>query len=45
MVCAEMQWGLFPDSQDSRIQSAKISYMSSAIEQEGPFAEVQESRF
>ena len=45
MGCAEMQGCLFRDSQDSRILSAKRSYMSSAIEQEGPFAEAEESRF
>ena len=45
MGCAEMQGGLFPDSQNSRIQSAKCSYLSSAIDQKGPFAEAQDSRF
>ena len=41
MGCAKMQAGLFRDLQDSHILSAKSSYMSSAIEKEGPFAEAQ----
>ena len=45
MGCAEIQVVLFPYSKDSRIQSAKRSYMSSAIELEDPFAEALESRF
>ena len=37
-----MQGVLFPDSQESGIQSARCLYMSSAIQQGSPFAEAQE---
>ena len=43
--CAKLQGGRFVDCQEWSFQAAKLSYMSSATEQEGRFAEAQESRF
>ena len=41
MGCAELQGGLFPNCQEWRFQAAKRSDTSSAILQEGRFADAQ----
>ena len=42
--CAKLQGGRFVHFQEWSFQAATVSYMSSATEQEGRFAEAQESR-
>ena len=45
MDCVEVQGGLFADRQEWHFQAAKRSDKSSKIQQEGRYADAQESRF
>ena len=42
MDCAELQCGLFADSQERHFRAAKGTHKSSTILQEGQFADAQE---